>query len=335
MTRLIQRRRIITLMATGMAACMVPGRALALATALQPRPELHTWNGFALGAEVSLQIYHHDTSAARRIIQRSVEIIRQMEGLFSLYQPDSVISTLNRQGAVDSPPAAFVDLLRTAGRVSQMTSGAFDITVQPLWQYYDKGFSAGGNDFNPGTDGDLQFVRSLVDYQKLIISDQRVSFERKAMAATLNGIAQGYVTDRVSDYLKDCGMTSVLVDIGEYRALGPQADGSPWRIGLADPQHPGGLADILEITQGAVATSSGSGDRFDTSGDYHHLFDPTSGASANRYLSVTVTAPTATWADALSTAFCALPEVAIESCLKKLSSVSVRLTRADGSHRRL
>ncbi len=333
MTKFGQRRRVIKLLATGVAAGSLPVSLLAdgaqRAGVLHPGG-LHQWQGFALGAEVSIQLYHPEALEARRIIEQSVRIIRDMEGLFSLYQPQSTLSRLNQQGEVDHPPRSFVDLLRISNKVSQMTSGAFDVTVQPLWQYYHSFFSAQNKSYKPEPAA-LQAVRDLVGYEKLSISDQRVAFDRPKMAATLNGIAQGYVTDRVADFLKSQGLTSVLVDIGEYRALGPQADGTPWRIGLADPQKLGQLADILDIHQGAVATSSGIGDIFEPSGEYHHLFDPHSGKSAHRYLSVTVTAPEATLADALSTAFCSMSIADIKQCLHQVPAVTARLTDSDGS----
>lgn len=312
-------------MAASLAACAVPQAALAMMP--DSRPELYQWHGFALGAEVSLQLYHNDAKAARRIIQKSVQIIRDMEALFSLYQQSSVLSTLNRDGTIYNPPAAFVDLLQTANHISQMTSGAFDITVQPLWLFYK------AQEYSEKwvLDDELRAVQKLVGYEKLLISRDKISFDRLGMAATLNGIAQGYVTDRVSEYLKSEGLTSVLVDIGEYRALGPQADKSPWRIGLADPLNFGEFSHILEISRGAVATSSGVGDIFDRSGEFHHLFDPQTGKSTHRYLSVTVTAPEATLADALSTAFCAMPVADIRECLQDMPSVNVRLTDHAGA----
>ena len=312
-------------MAASLAACAMPQAAMAMVP--DSRAQLHQWHGFALGAEVSLQLYHHDGDAAQRIIQKSVKIIRDMEALFSLYQQDSHLSLLNRQGELYDPPAAFVDLLQTARRISRMTSGAFDITVQPLWLFYESQDYGGAG----VRDDELQAIRELIGHEKLFISRHRISFDRPGMAATLNGIAQGYVTDRVSDYLKAEGMTSVLVDIGEYRALGPQEDKSPWRIGLMDPLNFGEFSHILALNEGAVATSSGMGDIFDKDGEFHHLFDPRTGKSAHRYISVTVTAPEATLADALSTAFCAMPVAEIKKCLQDMPSVNVRLTGKTGT----
>ena len=328
MSVFMKRRRLIKLMAASGLVGLIPFDVRAFDR--PPGLELYEWHGFALGAEVSLQLYHTDGGAARRIIQNARKIIDDMEGLFSLYRQDSVLSRLNLLGGIDNPPADFVDLLQTSHRISRLTSGAFDVTVQPLWQFYKAYFSS-PNRRKPPLPNALRALQDKIGYDKLRISRDRVAFDHTGMAVTLNGIAQGYATDRVADYLKSEGMTSVLVDIGEYRALGPQADQTPWRIGLMDPVRRGQFSDILEITNGAVASSSGQGDAFDGRGTYHHLFDPHSGKSANRYLSVTVTAPEATLADALSTAFYAMPAAAIKDCLKDLPQVNARLTDKAGT----
>ena len=313
-------------MAASLVACAAPQAVLAVTAGTR----LHHWQGFALGAEVSLQLYHPDEQAARKIIDKSVQIIRDMEALFSLHQENSILSTLNGQGVVHNPPAEFVDLLKTAQGVSQMTSGAFDITVQPLWQLYQAKFSVDSTGKGP-VEEELRVIRDLIDYKKISISEKKISFDHPGMAATLNGIAQGYVTDRVSDYLKSEGLTAVLVDMGEYRALGPQADQTPWCIGLMDPLNFGRLSHVLDLKQGAVATSAGRGDSFDIKGEFHHLFDPKTGKSAQRYSSVTVTAPEATLADALSTAFYAMPVAAIRKCLLHYPAINARLTDQAGA----
>ena len=127
------------------------------------------------------------------------------------------------------------------------------------------------------------------------------------MAITLNGIAQGYITDRIVDILREAGIDRSLVDMGETRAMGDRPDGGPWIVGLEDPIHSGRVAQRIEIENQAVATSGGYGTQFDAAGHFNHLFDPATGGTSWRYLSVSVVAPTATVADALSTAFSLMP----------------------------
>ena len=120
-----------------------------------------------------------------------------------------------------------VRLLSEAARFSRLTDGAFDVTVQPLWQLYAEHFARPGADPEGPPTAAVEAVRALVDYRALRVEEDRVSFARRGMAATLNGIAQGYITDRVADRLRDEGMTSVLVDMGEVLAWAGTPTGAP------------------------------------------------------------------------------------------------------------
>ena len=125
-----------------------------------------------------------------------------------------------------------VRLLNEAARFSRLTEGAFDVTVQPLWQLHAEHFARPGADPAGPPTVAIEAVYSLVDYRALRIEEDRISFSRRGMAATLNGIAQGYITDRVADRLRAEGMTRVLVDMGEVLAMGAHPDGRPWRVAL-------------------------------------------------------------------------------------------------------
>ena len=121
--------------------------------------------------------------------------------------------------------------------------------------------------------------------------------------------------------------------MGEIRALGARADGTPWRIGLADPDKPGALTETVYLLDRAVATTAGAGFRFDPAGRFTHLFDPRTGRSPALYRTVSVMAPTATEADALSTAFSLMPESRIGDIVAGRPGVQVRLITSDGDLR--
>jgi len=99
------------------------------------------------------------------------------------------------------------------------------------------------------------------------------------MAVTLNGIAQGFITDRLAELLRDLGFEHALVDAGEIRSLSDQPDGRPWRIGL---RHGASPAPTLDMENQAVATSSGAGLVLSPDGMINHLFDPRTGWSPPR-----------------------------------------------------
>ena len=104
----------------------------------------------------------------------------------------------------------------------------------------------------------------------------------------------------------------------------------PWGVGLTDPDEPRRIAETIPIVDQAVATSGGYGFRFDAKGRFNHLFDPKTGQSASRYRSVTVVMPTATAADALSTAFSLLSAEDINAALTGLGQGRAYITTANG-----
>ena len=165
--------------------------------------------------------------------------------------------------------------------------------------------------------------RALVDYRAVEVEAPEIRFARPGMAVTLNGIAQGYITDRVATLLQDAGMTDVLLDIGETRALGHHPDGRPWRVGLRRAAEPETVGRTVALAESAIATSAGIASPFDASGRHHHLFDPASGRPADGAGQVSVIAPRATMADALSTALAVLPPARVAACAVRFPEISV------------
>ncbi|CAO3456164.1 FAD:protein FMN transferase (EC 2.7.1.180) @ FAD:protein FMN transferase NosX (EC 2.7.1.180) [Azospirillum argentinense] len=319
------RRRFLGIAATAAGLALLPDGLRAAGVPVR------TWRGVALGADSVIQLAHPDPAEADRLIALCLEEVARLERVFSLYRTDSALARLNRDGVLDAPPADLVRLLSEAAAVSRRTDGAFDPTVQPLWQLYAGHFARPGADPAGPPEAVLRAARELVDHRKLRIEPGRVAFAGRGMAVTLNGIAQGYVTDRVSERLRAEGMTDVLVDLGEIRALGHHPSGRPWSVGLADPLAEGRNAGTLEIAERAVATSGGYGTPFDSAGRFTHLFDPATGGCAREWLAVTVLAPDATTADALSTALSIAPEARAAVLLDRFPGTAARLTRRDGS----
>lgn len=297
MAHLLDRRRFISIAASAAGMAMLPSGSSAR------EMQTVTWEGNALGAAARMTLHHPDKRAAELLIRQAVVETERLERIFSLYRPDSALSELNRVGALATPPAELVAVLQASRDVWDLTGGAFDPTVQPLWTLLAEHFGRTKPDPSGPPRERLGEALQRVGLDKVAFSANRVAFARAGMALTLNGIAQGFITDRIVDLLRRGGVTRTLVDMGEIRATGPRPDGSPWTVGIEDPRNGGGLATVLEVEDRAVATSSGEGFRFDAAGRFNHLIDPRSGLGAGRYRSVAVAAPDATAADAFSTAF--------------------------------
>ena len=290
------RRRTLTILAAaGSLASIRTGWAVGAT------PQAYTWSGTALGAKASLTLYGVSQSEGKRLLKQVGNELKRLEGIFSLYRTDSVISTLNDDGYVDNPPLDFVRLMSQARAMSEVTTGAFDVTVQPLWKMYAAHFGDGRIDSAGPEKDTIDAALELVGYKGISIDSTAIRFKKSGMSVTLNGIAQGYITDRIADLLYTQGLRHVLIDLGEIRALDKHPSGRPWVVGLEDPARIGGITNKVDIDNQAVATSAASGTRFDNSGVHHHIFDPDSGQSRNIYNSISVVGERAIVADALST----------------------------------
>lgn len=292
----LTRRRAIGLFA---AAAGLP----LVASASPATAEVVTWHGRALGAPATLILHHPDRAAAERLVTACAAELARLEAILSLYRPDSALSELNRTRALAAPPSELVAILDDCRQFHALTAGAFDPTVQPLWMLYATHFASGGDPAGPSPAA-IAEARSKVGLDAVHANRDRIALGRPGMALTLNGIGQGWITDRIVDLLRAAGITSSLVDMGEIRALG-DADGRPWRVGIA------GSETVLALSDRAVATTAPRGFAFDPAGRFTHLIDPRTGATPQRYARITVTAPTAAAADALSTGFALMDRATI------------------------
>ncbi|MBC7908130.1 MAG: FAD:protein FMN transferase [Rhodospirillaceae bacterium] len=283
----MKRRRFLAITAAVGALAAHPARAFAL--------DPVEWRGVALGAAARLTIHHEDRAEALRLLDSCLAEVERLERIFSLYRPDSSLSQLNRTGRLEAPPLEMLVLLGQVDRVWRLSEGIFDPTVQPLWEAYARHFSVPGASPSGPAAEVLEQLRPAVDWTRVSVSEDVIFFSRANMGMTLNGIAQGYITDRVIDLLHRGGIRHVLADMGEIRALGPQ-----WRVTV-----PG--RGTLPVQQQALATSAADGTRFSPA--CHHLFDPRSCRSSVSQQPVTVIAPTAAIADAVSTACAVAPRL--------------------------
>lgn len=305
---MLNRRRFLSIAASCAAIGSMPVRLALAAPAQFPAPTM--WKGVAMGALASMTLVHPDRAHAQAMIARCVAEVERLESVFSLYRPDSALSRLNAGGVLSDPPLELVELLSFSLSLAHASGGAFDPTVQPLLRLYLEHFSTGGASPRGPTQQAIGKARKRVGFSDVEVGPGRIRLGRPGAAVTLNGVAQGFVTDRVADLLLAHGFDNVLVDLGEGRALGRRPDGGPWQAAVADPADRG--RTLFELPLGsamgsALATSGGYGTRFGPDRRVHHLLDPQSGRSANHHASVTVAAPRSTLADGLSTTLSILP----------------------------
>ena len=247
--------------------------------------------------------------AAAEIARQVESEIARLEDIFSLYRAGSEISRLNHTGQLAHPSHEMLELLDLARLVHETTGGAFDPTVQTLWQLYAR--TADEN--RAPTDDERRAAVLRVGWQNVHIGTRLVRFGRPGMALTLNGIAQGFIADRVAGLLSAHGLINVLIDTGEIKALGRRADGKPWHAGIVEPDGTPVVRRIL--TDRALATSSPLATLVDAARGTGHILDPRTGVPAATWRLSSVSARRAALADALSTAFCLMDQGAIDTAL--------------------
>jgi FAD:protein FMN transferase len=288
----LTRRRALFIGGTVLASA-VAGRVLAAAPVAR-------WSGQALGAHASIELVGLDEEQARPLFRSVEQELERLEAIFSLYRPQSALSRLNRDGILHAPPPELLEVMTLSAAMHRQTFGLFDPTVQPLFALYAGHYADGRSSPPPAQAVEATLARVGLD--KVVIGVDAIRFEIEGMAVTLNGIAQGYITDRIADLLREAGLDNLLVDMGEIRAMGPAPGGAGWRIGLRAGPLDDSVSQQLILTEGAVATSMMLGTTFYAGTDKGHILHPRRGLVSDFNPRATVVTATAAQADALSTA---------------------------------
>ena len=320
----LSRRRFLKIIA----ATSVSGLAMLRADSALGSP-LQRWDGEALGADASISLAGLEPRVAEDLLSACRDEIVRLEEVFSLYSENSALSRLNARGFLADPPVELTELLDTCRRIFTLSDGGFDPTIQPLWRLYAETY---GDPRSPRAPESAEIAArlGLVGFGAVSWDPRRVTFGRSGMAMTLNGIAQGAITDRITTQLREGGATHALVNVGEYSGLGHHPEGRPWQVGIQDPRTADRVVDLIDLVDQCVATSGAYGGRFGDSG-LNHIIDPRTGRSPERYLSVSVRHKSATLADGLSTAFSFLSESEIAAVSSRVGGVTAILIRADGT----
>lgn len=298
------RRRFFTLLA---ATATVP---LVRETCAWRTAQAATWTGTALGADARLVFAGTPVRAADRHVAMALGEVERLEQIFSLYRADSELSVLNRDGRLDAPSPELRQVLHVARRVHRLSGGLFDPCVESVWRTRQ---SACEQKSVTQPFGDVR-----IDSEAIVLPE--------GSALTLNGIAQGYITDRVTDLMWRAGYRQALIDMGETRVLTePASGGGDWRIALK-----GGSRQV-SLAAGAIATSSSDTLMMCREKGIAHIIDPHTGATPQFWHAMTVRHPSATWADALSTALFLAPPERITRIAASIRGAHITAFSHDGS----
>ncbi len=261
-----------------------------------------------MGTAVELIAEGDDEPALRAAAEAAFREMQRLSQMMNHYDPSSVVSAINAAAGLRpvAIPRELAEVLAQARRVSERTSGAFDVTIGGLrgWR------------FRPGEErvpsrAEIAAELPKVDFRKLHSDRASAFLKEKGMKIDLGGIAKLYILEAGRRVLQAHGVRRALVNGGGDVLA--HSDGAPWRIGVRDPRAPERLLGVVEIDNGCVAASGDYERAFVRDGKrYHHILDPRTGYPAEGAHGVTLVAPSAAAVNGLGPAIMVLGRAAGE-----------------------
>ena len=244
----------------------------------------------------------HDDNTLKSEIQNRLDDINSK---MSTYIPDSEISLFNIHQ--DNSPFSFsnesIEVVQAAQKISNQSTGAFDITIKPLVDLWGFGTKTSSS---PPSEEQRLAAMNQVGYTTLKIENNTIRKENPKTEIDLSAIAKGYAVDQIAHLLEEKGHSNYMVDIGgEIKAKGKNSKGAFWKIGIETPDAiRGAYTDVIELRNMAIATSGDYRNYYEQDGKrISHTIDARTGLPITHNLaSVSVLHSSAMMADAWATA---------------------------------
>lgn len=251
---------------------------------------------YAMDTVMTLTAYGPHASQG---LEEAAREIQHLDTLLSISSESGNIYGLNREGERELSSDT-AELLRRALELSEETGGLFDCTIQPVMEAW--GFPT--KNYRVPSEETLSRLLEKVDFRQVVLEGNHASLPG-GVRLDLGGIGKGFASSRVTELLRETGVTSAILSLGgNVQTLGHRPDGKLWRVGIQDPDQPDDIFAFLETADEAVITSGAYQRYFEENGIiYHHIIDPRTGYPADSGLtSVTIVSSDGTLADAFSTA---------------------------------
>ena len=258
-----------------------------------PEPVQGTF--FAMDTMMDFTIYGESG-----LINQSESLIASLESLVSVTDADSELYAINQTGSGMLTEEAS-SLMKQALEICRRTDGALDLSIYPIVRAW--GFTTGS--YQVPDEAEIQALLPLVDYRKIQYDAATGTVTLpEGMEIDLGSVAKGYAGQLAAQMLREHGVQSALLNLGgNVQTVGTKPDGSPWQIGIKDPQGEDAMM-VLSVEDQAVVTSGGYERYFEQDGQtYWHIMDPSTGHPADSGLiSVTIVGDEGVVCDGLSTA---------------------------------
>ena len=249
----------------------------------------------AMGSSFSVVLYGNDRARLEAAADRALDEVHRLDRLLSNYRPDSEWSRMNRDAA-DRPvrlSPELYDLLAACLHYSEVSDGAFDITVGPLMRVW--GFTRGEGALPRPSDVSAARARVGYHHVRLDRDSRSVRFDRSGVELDPGGIGKGYAVDRAVEILRGDQVTVALVSAAGSSIYGmgaPPDEPDGWRITIRAPEDPNKSAAEVNLKDMSISTSGSYEKFFWAEGRrYSHLIDPRTGSPAQGTAAVSVVAP--------------------------------------------
>ncbi len=261
---------------------------------------------FMLNTVCTITVYNEKNKdkTAEELVSEAFELCSDYEKLFSRTIDGSDVYNINHSnGNPTTVSDSTVEILKLAQFYSDLSDGAFDITIEPLSELWN---FEGDNPHVPPKE-EIEGLLKDVDYTKVKLDGNEVTLEPPVRAIDLGGIAKGYIADKLAEFLKENGVTSAMISLGgNLYAIGEnETESRPFNLGIQDPfAEDGSILGYVTVSDCSLVTSGDYQRYFVQDGiRYHHILDPSTGyPTVNELSSVTIISKKSADADALSTA---------------------------------
>ncbi len=258
---------------------------------------------FLMGTVIMQKVYGKNADQAIKAVNKK---IADIERLMTINAPGGDVNKINefagRELVKVDKDTLYV--LKKAWEFSNLSRGTFDVTVGKvvkMWGIFTD---------NPRVPNVSEIIDALgfINYNDIIIDESKsmVGLKTNGQVIDLGAIAKGFAGDEAIRLYKEYGIKSAFVNLGgNVVVLGNKPDGSPWRIGIQNPQtQQNDYIGIINVSDKAVVTSGDYERYFEKEGKrYHHIIDPKTGyPSDSDLMSSTIVTELSVDADALSTA---------------------------------
>lgn len=263
---------------------------------------------YIFGTLVNIKLYDSQSEA---IIDEAFSELSKLENILSVNKTNTLIDQINESSGI-SPVQVDEEtyqLIEKSLYYSDLTSGAFDITIGPIVKLWGIGFP----NFRVPSQSEIDDALPLIDYHLVTLNkaNHSIYLEKSGMQLDLGGIAKGYAADKVVQLLRQNGVQRAMINLGgNLYALGDKPNHEPWIIGIQDPLDSRGEAlGSIAVSNKSIVTS-GIYERYNTGEDgktYHHILNPSTGYPFdNEIAGVSIISDSSTDGDALSTSAFAL-----------------------------